>query len=445
MLRLSQARGPDGRIKRGRWAVELRKTVTDLISDMETWQNRLTQYISLMLLTGYGFQNNDAKPTQDTNPSIKTIPSPAQALGRKLNAAITANSNTARSTSLHLQALPAQEANIRELPHSLLRVSTTPPEDPFIVESRYYLHSNHPDYIQSIIQYTAHVLSATDAHTMHVLACKGYVHHSASLRYDLILQVPSGLNSPRSLRDALLHPDFLGTPHSISERLRLAKQIASAALYMHAAGLVHKNIRPETILLFRTAPLEGVSTDTSPLCSIGTAFLVGYDSVRKDEFTWASALAVPTDWEIGLYMHPARLNPPIPAYTMEHDIYSMGIVLLELALGRSLITWDDMGKTTFNPDLVNEELEPGELSISERVMTREAGASEELRRVLVGLARQEVPCVMGDRFAEVVVTCLEVGREGEENDEADGPEEEGLRAGFKYIETVLDSLDRIVM
>jgi len=91
---------------------------------------------------------------------------------------------------------------------------------------------------------------------------------------------------------------FLGMPHSLSERLRLAKQITSAALYRQAAGLVHKDIRPETILLLETDALEipGAPDAHAPtLRSLGTAFLVGYESVCKDEHTWASALNVAAD------------------------------------------------------------------------------------------------------------------------------------------------------
>jgi hypothetical protein len=53
---------------------------------------------------------------------------------------------------------------------------------------------------------------------------------------------------------------------------------------------------------------------------------------------------------------------------------------------------------------------------------------------------------MGDRFSEVVVACLESGRRAAnrsaEMDKRD-QEDEGLRIGLRYIETVLDSLDRI--
>lgn len=70
---------------------------------------------------------------------------------------------------------------------------------------------------------------------------------------------------------------------------------------------------------------------------------------------------------------------------MEHDVYSIGIVLLELALGRSPITQNGEEKT-FNNDVVEEELQPSQVTIVDKVMKDEEGASKGLRDMLIGLA-----------------------------------------------------------
>jgi hypothetical protein len=58
----------------------LGKTVGELVVDMENLQNWLTQYISLMLFTGYGFQNSNAvgapnatSATTNAAPSVTRI------------------------------------------------------------------------------------------------------------------------------------------------------------------------------------------------------------------------------------------------------------------------------------------------------------------------------------------------------------------------------------
>jgi hypothetical protein len=70
---------------------------------------------------------------------------------------------------------------------------------------------------------------------------------------------------------------------------------------------------------------------------------------------------------------------------MEHDVYSIGIVLLELALGRSPITQNGEAKT-FNNDVVEEELQPSQVTIVDKVMKDEEGASKGLRDMPIGLA-----------------------------------------------------------
>jgi hypothetical protein len=70
---------------------------------------------------------------------------------------------------------------------------------------------------------------------------------------------------------------------------------------------------------------------------------------------------------------------------MEHDVYSIGIVLLELALGRSPITQNGEEKA-FNNDVVEEELQPSQVTIVDKVMKDEEGASKGLRDMLIGLA-----------------------------------------------------------
>jgi serine/threonine protein kinase len=59
------------------------------------------------------------------------------------------------------------------------------------------------------------------------------------------------------------------TKCSLNERFNLAKRLANAVSFVHTAGFVHKNIRPETIVL--------LADDESTL---GLAVLVGFSMFR---------------------------------------------------------------------------------------------------------------------------------------------------------------------
>lgn len=84
-----------------------------------------------------------------------------------------------------------------------------------------------------------------------------------------LFHLPEERSEPRSLRQVLR--DGQGV-HSLSERFRLASELAKAVNFVHVFGFVHKNVRPETILL--------LSDGTS---SLGSAYLVGFERVRTAE------------------------------------------------------------------------------------------------------------------------------------------------------------------
>jgi serine/threonine protein kinase len=55
----------------------------------------------------------------------------------------------------------------------------------------------------------------------------------------------------------------------LDEKVELAKQLANSVAFVHFTNFVHKNIRPETILVFEREDLQTV-----------VAFLVGFEIFR---------------------------------------------------------------------------------------------------------------------------------------------------------------------
>ena len=72
---------------------------------------------------------------------------------------------------------------------------------------------------------------------------------------------------------------------------------------------------------------------------IGELFLVGFESFRPlDDCTH---LAGDCEWQKNLYRHPSRQGMfPEEYYQMQHDIYSLGVCLLELGMGESFVIPD---------------------------------------------------------------------------------------------------------
>jgi hypothetical protein len=275
------------------------------------------------------------------------------------------------------------------------------------------------------------ILHSTDA-TMAILQCHGFHPQHASRHCELIFPLPSGMRNPRTLRDLLSSPENAqGVRHSLTCRVELAIRLATAVLYVHAAKLVHKNIRPENIIL-----LEPHSNDPKlqfPY-SLGTSFLMGFDFVRKEDET--SSRTGDDDWEKNIYRHPERqgIHPEVD-FNMLHDIYSLGVVLLEIALWRSFVVLkvdQDGMKCIPNPHAC-------------KFIDRTTGTLKspcDIRDIFVKKADEYIPLVLGEKFRDVVLMCLNC-LDGGFGDTTDLLDDDGVMVGLVFIQKVLTSLQEI--
>ncbi|PMD38712.1 hypothetical protein L207DRAFT_597323 [Hyaloscypha variabilis F] len=422
----SFARGPDLKVRPGTWTLKVKSAVKVLMLEIEIWQRRFMELIQLLHCTGFGFR--EAAPFL-AETIHRTLPaSRAQILGVNLSKAM--DKIRSKSNALLLNSLPVSDKQLFDIPHSRLKVpDASAPRNDFVVEYRRYTRTDDIEYLNSIARYSAEILAAADPCTMHVLCCEGYVHRPDIRQFQTILNFPPGLGSPRTLRDLLSDSDPATEP-SLTVRVQLCKQIATAALYIHTASLVHKSIQPKAILLLRKldsdGPLPREPSKPVKAAPLGIPFLTGFD----------------------IYSHPTRQGQPTNKYTMAHDIYSVGVILLEIGLWRSFVVWNG-----FNNFMIDENVLKGGNAMLRRMKERQPRAGEEFKKLLEGVAAQELPNVMGERFCEVVLKCLgavegglveAIPRRGQMH--TTGTTNEGQteeKVGLGYIQGVLESFDSI--
>lgn len=231
-------------------------------------------------------------------------------------------------------------------------------------------------------------------------------------QFEFMFDVPQHLMKPRSLRDILLSPN----PQApLNELLAQAKSLARSVFFIHTKRFVHKNIRPENILVFEDAKYETCKS-----------YLVGFEKFRADRghsMKFGDGL-----WECDLYRHPERQgSQPEKYFVMQHDIYSLGVVLLEIGLRIPFVTPSD-GNTALAP---HQELD---LHLDKD----EPGRATRLKKTLTALATQRLPAKMGQIYTDVVLSCLNCLDTNNEafGDQGELEDEDGIEVGVRYIEKV---------
>lgn len=266
----------------------------------------------------------------------------------------------------------------------------------------------------------ARILSKSDPLVFGLLRCLGVakraeIQGNAHLeKFELLFSVPSGLQDPSSLRTLLLQKEG---NYSLNERLVLARSLASSIMYIHSAKFVHKNIRPETTVVFCGHESQ-----------LAAPFLVGFEKFRPlDGWTFRQGDLC---WEKNIYRHPLRQGLlPEDDYMMQHDIYSLGVVLLEIGLWTSLVEQDSDGTFVPSPmfDVSSFQAERNERKKAAMV-----------KSTLVDLALTRLASKMGHKFMNIVLACLTCldKTDNDFGDENEFTDEDGIVVGVRYIEKV---------
>lgn len=288
-----------------------------------------------------------------------------------------------------------------------------------------------PQILKRNVRDLVRKLQVDEPYTFGLLKCKGFVAESVPaglaehLSLTLVFREPPGSLNPTSLRNILVNTS---TVTSTTLRLEIARDLARSISYVHTFGFVHKNVRPESVLIFDRANGQGKS-----------AFLVGFENFRRDE-GWTQRRGDDAP-DKNLYRHPSRQGfNPGDDYEMRHDIYSLGVCLLEIGLWDSFVEYNP---TTMVRNLSQLLAPPSE---KDKKFLSESGQVQ-ARDLFIALARSRLPGAMGDRYAEIVHTCLTCLDADNEDfgDEKAFEDENGILVGARYIEKVLLRLGKLTM
>jgi hypothetical protein len=271
--------------------------------------------------------------------------------------------------------------------------------------------------ISQDFRHLASKLKVVDPINFGILKCRGVVKYSTSngTRSALLSVVfdAASTGQPCTLRSKLM----ASAAPSLTDRVQLAKQLATAVSYVHTLDFVHKNIRPENLIGFE----DPTQTGLVPF------YLVGFEQLRTVD--GKTQMRGDDDWWKNMYRHPDRQGlVPEERYNIGHDTYSLGVCLLEIGLWHSFVEYS----TNETADGTSEVLG---LGVRELQKLRPRA----LKDHLANLAQSRLPQAMGDVYTAVVHECLTcLDDDGNDADDATGGDEEAdaVSVGVQFHEQV---------
>lgn len=181
---------------------------------------------------------------------------------------------------------------------------------------------------------------------------------------------------------------------ALEARYRLAKRLVDTFALLYGSDWMHKGINSKNIIF----PQIYSSKSEQSFGSLQSALVQGFNYSRQ--LTQSQTIdrgKVLNNLESAIYRHPYYQGEAASGYQIHYDIYSLGLVLLEIALWSPLM------------DFLEAKYRPGKEPpiVLSRDMHRfhEAEAVELKRRVLMRV-QNELAYRVGTKYKEVVQWCL---------------------------------------
>jgi hypothetical protein len=246
-----------------------------------------------------------------------------------------------------------------------------------IVEFKVMAEDSSPSDEERILE-LGRLLAASRDSDLCTLPFRCVVRHGFNSSYAFLFSFPPHTQecAPVSLYD-LIDPGIttegiLTLPY----RFHIAQSISKALAALHADDWVHKSFRSRSIVFFYTHAGQ---------LRLATPYLTSFEYSR--------ATSTNTSWthdedaEKNLYRHPDRQRPPPISFNKLHDVWALGVVLLEIGLWETAQNICDNGLAA--RDHVGTNLDP-----------------YLLKDMYLERASKDLPHTMGPAYAKAVETCF---------------------------------------
>ncbi|KAH8646464.1 hypothetical protein BGZ60DRAFT_553738 [Tricladium varicosporioides] len=164
---------------------------------------------------------------------------------------------------------------------------------------------------------------------------------------------------------------------SLGDKFLLAHGLANCISQLHMVQWLHESFRSENVFFF---PHQAQNTGkTSEVVNFSQPWVLGFEFSRPEDFFSAG----PADFCAArdVYRHPERQGRPEARFNKLHDIYALGVVLLEIGLWEPALT-----------------LEKNKFGYTKN--------SKAIRDQLRKHAESRLASRVGEKYKQVVLRCL---------------------------------------
>jgi serine/threonine protein kinase len=200
------------------------------------------------------------------------------------------------------------------------------------------------------------------------LNCLGVFEDVEKSRYGLVFEYPLGVTEQEnllSLQSLIKFPTPETLP-SLGDRYRMAYTLSLSLAILHASGWLHKSVRSHNIMF----PIR----NKKPVWS--RPYLVGFEFSRPDSSDEATEKPEQSI-RFNLYRHPSAQGIPGESFRKGFDIYSLGVVLVEVGLWR--LAWS---------------------------LRRDGESPNKFREVVIDRVNDRLAHFVGTGYQEATLSCL---------------------------------------
>lgn len=365
-----------------KWALFEKRKFERFLQEFKKWTSKIKELVPLMLALHPRYDSTAVLESLITNEHSNRLGMAPHARLRKLTIEPAVHQTNFFLQNATLDALLDRECLTMA---SLLKNSSSSEKTPdnVLVEFKKYGEDNvdaRPDTVTvDRVQQLASLLSSAGKDNLRTLSFRGIIDLPQQSRYAFIFNFPSQAADvePISLHALIDSAAGSASRLTLPQRFRVAQDVTRAISAFHVDGWVHKSIRSQSIIFFQDRAAQSSRLYADP-------FLVDFEFARPQ--TAETQYTFDNNLERNLYRHPDRQGPPTVSFQKMHDIYSLGVVLLEIGLWQTAMSIHQ-GAT--------KRLKEGV------IMNPHA-----MQNLYIEIARRRLPHHMGPAYRDAVIKCL---------------------------------------